>query len=111
MDSKATVTLITVDDASDQFQGRSAMPSAAQSLRVIEVSKEAIRAALAELTRDVNDMLRDIAKGQDDQAYIDQLAVNVQATRSGSLHWIAGLGASIAGSMTVTFKVARQDSR
>ncbi len=67
-----------------------------------------MRASLAELVKDVNDMLGD-TDDRSGEASIDQVSVSVQITRNGQLQWIAGVGASVGSSMTVTFKVRPRD--
>jgi hypothetical protein len=75
MADKLTITILTQEDNTEEIRGRTAIPViTGQALRAVEISKAAIRESLADLVKDVNDMLR----GVDDQsgdARIDQMSV------------------------------------
>ena len=105
MNDRATITILTSEDTVEEIKGRSAIPLiSGHALRAVEVSKATIRESLAELLKDVNDMLREV-DDRTGEASIDQVSVSVQVTRSGQLQWIAGVGATVGSSMTVTFKI------
>src|SRR5258708_26220480 len=103
--ARSTITILTQEDDTEEIRGRTAIPViTGQALRAVEVSKAVMRASLAELVKDVNDMLCD-TDDRSGEASIDQVSVSVQITRNGQLQWIAGVGANVGSSMTVTVKV------
>ena len=103
---KTTITFIVDEGGEGVGSGRSMIPNLeSTSLRTVEVSKNVLAESLAGLLGDVNEMIAQAHAKCDGPARIDEIAVSLNVSRNGGIHWIASLGANVSGGMTVRFKV------
>jgi hypothetical protein len=101
--SKPVISAVIIEEAGPIKGERLSFAPNLQE-KVVEISKEALSRSIAAVVADMNDILATSAMNTE-KVELSEVAVAVQVSASGGIQWIASANASIASSMTLTFKI------
>ena len=104
MAENGTIRVLTIE-AEEPMPGRQALPRVGNLVaKVMDVPIDAMRESIQKVTEQIKDLV-DGLPSDEGSVRLEEIAIGLSVSASGSIQFIAGGGGEVGSTMTLTYKI------
>ncbi|MBA3609983.1 MAG: hypothetical protein H0W54_00975 [Rubrobacter sp.] len=116
MEQASTIEVLIVEpqlivESEEPIPGRRMFPDTrAAATRIVNIPVASLKEAIQNVSTQIEELTKDIpAIGG--LTRLDEITVSLQVSADGGIRWVAGIGASVSGVITLTFRIPSSGER